>query len=62
MIATAERLAELLQEAPAWARKELTASNPRVRDAAACELAVFVAERLGHPAPPRDSAQLALPL
>lgn len=62
MTATTERLAELLQQAPGWARIGLTAPNPRIRGEATLELADYLAHGLDRPAPARDTAQLALPL
>lgn len=58
-----ERVAELLEQAPVWARLGLTAPNARTREAATISLAHFVCAKLGDPpAPTKDPAQLALPL
>lgn len=50
------RLAELLEEAPAWVLLGLTAPSPRMRAQATDELARHLCARLA------DPAQLALPL
>ena len=58
-----ERVAELLERAPAWARLGLMAPNPRTREAATISLAHYVCAKLGEAAPPiSDPAQLSLPL
>lgn len=58
-----ERVAELLEQAPAWVLLGMTAPSPRLRAQATDTLARFVCAKLDDPAPPtRDDAQLALPL
>lgn len=57
---TPQRVAQLLTEAPGWARVGLTAPTARLRDAAADELGKWVCERLE--GCEEDAGQLALPL
>jgi hypothetical protein len=62
MTITPDAIATLIQQAPRWALHEITASNPRVRDAAAHELGEYVASRLHDPVAGHDPGQLPLPL
>lgn len=60
---TPERIAQLITEAPGWARVGLTAPKERLRDAAAGALGLWVWERLERPpSAEEDAEQLTLPL
>ena len=59
--ADTRRVAEILINAPAWARVGLTSRDARLRERAADVLAATIVERIAPP-PERDRNQLALPL
>lgn len=52
-------IAQAILEAPGWARVGITMSDPRMREKAAEELALSIAERLD-PQPEPDPRQLGL--
>ena len=56
------RVAELLSVSPGWARVALYAGDARLREAAADEIASYIASRHDEAPVCRDAAQLALPL
>jgi hypothetical protein len=63
MDAIAQRIAQGLVEAPAWARAALAAHDSLIRERAADVIASVVARRLGEPVEPLpDRNQMALPL
>jgi hypothetical protein len=62
MTTTADRLADLIDQAPAWARIGLTISNDRLRTDATHELARFLADGLEIPETVENTSQLDLPL
>ena len=57
-----ESLAEILLNAPAWARVGLTVRDKRMRERAADALAATILERLERPVIVADRDQLSLPL
>ena len=60
-IITADRIAEIIEDAPAWAIVGLSVSKEPLRDAARHELAEHLYGAL-YRRPPDHSAQLVLPL
>lgn len=60
-VITPERIKQLIEEAPAWAKVALTVPNERLREDAHTELAQHVYSSLFQSVGP-DASQLALPL
>ncbi|RVT91357.1 DUF6771 family protein [Sphingomonas crocodyli] len=59
---TIPRLADILLNAPGWARVGLTVPNARMREQAADALAATIVDRLGLEVDERDRKTLPLPL
>lgn len=57
-----ERLSQILQTSPTWARLGLTVRDAALRERAADALAATIISRMDEPLHVRDDNQLALPL